>query len=85
MSSLVFVCFPRSQDAGDCNEGCEKSATGLRKRAYLVGPPSTVRTLSGTCDYWNRRLLTVIYFDGHKERGNRYDTGCVWKENGYSY
>jgi|LSQX01.2.fsa_nt_gb hypothetical protein len=56
MSSLVFARFSRSWVAGDCNEGCQNSATSLRAefcQGDPLGAPSpsatpatrTVRTL----------------------------------------
>ena len=38
MSSLIFARFLRSQVAGDCNKGCQNSATGLRA-GFCLGDP----------------------------------------------
>ena len=38
MSSLVFACFPRPRVTGDCNEGCQNSATSLRA-GFCQGDP----------------------------------------------
>ena len=67
MSRLVFICFLKSWVTGDCSEGCQNPASGLRAgfcQGDPLGEPSpsaTLVTLHGTFTLQTRQLFMAIY------------------------